>query len=46
MARGAAGGRRNTGLIVALVIIGVVLLGAIGWAAMPLVFGPMPGMGH
>jgi hypothetical protein len=46
MARGGTGGRRNTGLIVALVLIGVVALGAIGWVAMPLLFGPMPGMGH
>jgi hypothetical protein len=46
MAQGTVGGRRNTGLIVVLVIIGLVVLGAIGWAAMPLVFGPMPGMGH
>lgn len=35
----------NTQLIIILAVAGLILLGAIGYAAMAM-SGPMPGMGH
>jgi hypothetical protein len=37
--------RSNLALVLGLIVVAVIAVGVIAWAAMPL-FGPMPGMGH
>lgn len=37
--------KRNPVVIVLVVVVGLLALAVIAWAAMPL-FGPMPGMDH